>query len=128
MNLELLNTKLKVTDNPGLDTLDPRFADIVTLIQESNFSGAAAQSQEIIEEEIYDIRIICYFLYGFMALPGGFLADKWGYKIVLIIFFFGTPAAACVVGAARSVLGLGIGLALLGLFASLYHPMQSVYI
>jgi MFS family permease len=65
---------------------------------------------------------ICYFLYGAMALPGGFLADKLSYKIVLAIFFIGTPAAACVVGAARSVLGLGIGLALLGLFASLYHP------
>jgi MFS family permease len=65
---------------------------------------------------------ICYFLYGAMALPGGFLADKLSYKIILAVFFIGTPAAACVVGAARSVLGLGIGLALLGLFASLYHP------
>lgn len=66
--------------------------------------------------------MLCYFLYGAMALPGGFLADKSSYKLVLAIFFFGTPAAACIVGSAQSALSLGIGLALLGVFASLYHP------
>ncbi|MFC1713786.1 MFS transporter [Candidatus Poribacteria bacterium] len=65
---------------------------------------------------------LCYFLYGAMALPGGFLADKTSYKLVLVIFFFGTPAAACVVGSAQSALGLGVGFVLLGLFASFYHP------
>lgn len=72
--------------------------------------------------QITSLGTICYFLYGVMALPGGFLADKWSYKAVLTMFFIGTPAAACVVASARSVLGLGVGLALLGLFASLYHP------
>ena len=65
---------------------------------------------------------ICYFLYGTMALPGGFLADKLSYKAVLGIFFVGAPIAVCIVGAARSVLELGSGLALLGIFTSLYHP------
>jgi MFS family permease len=72
--------------------------------------------------QITSLGTICYFLYGFMALPGGFLADKLSYRTVLIMFFIGTPAAACVVGSAQSVLSLGIGLALLGMFASLYHP------
>lgn len=65
---------------------------------------------------------ISSFLFGVMALPGGFLADKWSYKAVLVMFFIGTATAACVVGSARSVLSLGIGLALVGLFGSLYHP------
>ena len=72
--------------------------------------------------QLGSLMTISYFLYGVIALPGGFLADKWSYKGVLAIFFIGTPAAACIVGSARSVLGLSIGLALLGLFASLYHP------
>jgi len=72
--------------------------------------------------ELTSLMTISYFLFGVMALPGGFLADKWSYKAVLTMFFIGTPAAACIVGSARSVLGLGIGLALLGTFASLYHP------
>ena len=62
------------------------------------------------------------FLFGGMALPGGIMADRWGYRLVLAMFFIGTPAAACVVGSARSALGLGVGLALVGLFGSLYHP------
>lgn len=68
------------------------------------------------------LATICYLFYGIMALPGGLLADRFSYKAVLAIFFIGTPAAACIVGSARSVTSLGIGLALLGLFASLYHP------
>ncbi len=72
--------------------------------------------------QISSLGAICYFLYGVMALPGGFLADKLSYKAVLAMFFIGTPASACIVGSARSVLSLGIGLALLGTFASLYHP------
>ena len=51
--------------------------------------------------QLTSLWTICYFLYGVMALPGGFLADKLGYKTILAIFFFGTPAAACIVGAAQ---------------------------
>ncbi len=72
--------------------------------------------------QITSLWMLCYFLYGAMALPGGFLADKTSYKLTLTIFFFGTPAAACLVGSAQSTLSLGIGFALLGLFASFYHP------
>jgi hypothetical protein len=74
MDLELLNCKFKVDESPGLDTLDPRFVDIAAMVQNSDFSGAAAQAQNIIEEDIYDIRIICYFLYGFFDErgPGAF--------------------------------------------------------
>ena len=68
------------------------------------------------------LATICYLFYGIMALPGGFLADKLSYKVILATFFIGTPAAACLVGSARSITSLGVGLALLGLFASLYHP------
>ncbi len=70
MNPELLNNKFQVSDNPGLDTRDPRFADIAGMIQQGNFSGAAEQAQEIIENNIYDIRIICYFLYGLFDESG----------------------------------------------------------
>jgi len=68
------------------------------------------------------MEMICKILYGVAALPAGFLADRWSYRGVLIIFFIGTPAAACLVGSSQSALSLGIGLALLGLLASVYHP------
>lgn len=70
MNIELLNQTLKVTDNPGLEIFDPRFNDIATLIQQGNYSDAAVKAEEIIEEGIYDIRIIGYFLHGVFIEQG----------------------------------------------------------
>ena len=64
MNIELLQGPIQATEDPGLKTIDPRFTDIATLVQEGNYEQAAAQSQAVLEEEIYDIRIIGYFLYG----------------------------------------------------------------
>lgn len=76
MDLELLNTKFKVSKDPGLDTLDSRFSDIAGMVQEGNFSNAAVQAQKILQDEIYDIRIICYYLYGFFDEVGpGSLKD-----------------------------------------------------
>ena len=70
MNIEILNKTLDVTENPGLDTLDPRFSDIATLVQNGDYLGAAARSEAILEENIYDIRIIAYFLYGIFIDEG----------------------------------------------------------
>jgi len=64
MNLELIDRTLEVTENPGLDTLDPRFGDITTLVQNGEYLEAAAQAEAVLNENIYDIRIIGYFLYG----------------------------------------------------------------
>ena len=76
MNIELLQGTLEITENPGLETIDPRFSDIATLVMEGNYEEAAAQSEAILEEQIYDIRIIGYFLYGHFIEQGvGAMAD-----------------------------------------------------
>ncbi len=78
MDLELLNNAFPVRKNPGLDTLDPRFVDLAGMVQEGKFSTAALEARKIIEEEIYDVRIITYFLYGFF--------DEFGPKSFKNIF------------------------------------------
>jgi hypothetical protein len=76
MNIELLQGTLEVSENPGLETIDPRFSDIATLVMEGNYEEAAAQSDAILKERIYDIRIIGYFLYGHFIEQGvGSMAD-----------------------------------------------------
>jgi len=76
MNIELLQGTLEVSENPGLETIDPRFSDIATLVMEGNYEEAAAQSDAILKERIYDIRIIGYFLYGHFIEQGvGAMAD-----------------------------------------------------
>jgi hypothetical protein len=76
MNIELLQGTLEVSENPGLETIDPRLSDIATLMQDGKYEEAAVQSEAILEEQIYDIRIIGYFLYGHFIEQGvGAMAD-----------------------------------------------------
>lgn len=62
-------------------------------------------------------------LFGAMALPAGWLGDRWSAEGMMIVFFLGTGASAIVTGFAASPLGLAAGLALIGFFASIYHPV-----
>lgn len=70
MDLELLKSPLELKENPGLQTTDARLSDVATLVQEGDYLEAANQSREILQEQIYDIRIIGYFLYGHYAEYG----------------------------------------------------------
>lgn len=70
MNIQLIQGSLPVSDAPGLSTIDPRFTDIATLVQEGKYEEASAQSEEILAEEIYDIRIMGYFIYGHFLEQG----------------------------------------------------------
>jgi MFS family permease len=64
-----------------------------------------------------------FILFGAAALGAGWLGDRWSRTHMLVVFFCGVGAAAIVVGFADSVLQLTLGLALLGLFAAIYHPV-----
>jgi len=70
MNIDLLNQTLEVAENPGLDTLDPRFGDIAGLVENGDYLGAAGQAEEILADGVYDIRISGYFLYGHFIEEG----------------------------------------------------------
>ncbi len=62
-------------------------------------------------------------LFGAGALPAGWLGDRWSSTGMIAVFFIGTGAASIFTGMVDGPLGLGIGLALIGLFASIYHPV-----
>ncbi len=64
MRIELLQGRFPVSENPGLDSTDPRFDDIATLVQTGLHIEAANLSEALLADGIYDIRLICYFLYG----------------------------------------------------------------
>lgn len=64
MNIEILNRTIEPAENPGLETTDPRLTDIITLAHNGDYQGSAAQAQAVFEEDIFDIRIVGFFLYG----------------------------------------------------------------
>lgn len=65
---------------------------------------------------------------GFIAfaagtLPAGWLGDRWSRPAMLAIFFVGIGVSAILTGLARNPFELAVGLTLIGLFASIYHPV-----
>jgi MFS family permease len=64
-----------------------------------------------------------FILFGAGALPAGWLGDRWSTRGMMALFFLGCGASAVLTGLATSVAGLAVGLGLIGLFASIYHPV-----
>lgn len=73
MNLEALALPESPEPNPGMDTLDPRWGDISGLVQEMKFQEAAAASEALLAEGIYDIRLMGYLCFGAFG-EGGLVA------------------------------------------------------
>ena len=62
-------------------------------------------------------------LFGLGALPAGWLGDRWSAAGMMVVYFLGSGLAAIYTGFAATPFQLGLGLALIGLFASIYHPV-----
>ena len=62
-------------------------------------------------------------LFGVGALPAGWLGDRWSQVGMIVVFFLGVGAGAIVTGLANGPAALFAGLSMIGLFASIYHPV-----
>ena len=61
--------------------------------------------------------------YGAGSLPSGWLGDRWSRRALMALFFVGIGVGAMLCGLARTPLEIGAALGLVGLFASIYHPV-----
>ena len=64
-----------------------------------------------------------FIAFGLGALPAGLLGDRWSRPHMMTIFFLGIGGASILTGMAAGPWGLAAGLTLIGLFASIYHPV-----
>ena len=62
-------------------------------------------------------------LIGALALPVGWIADRWSATGMMVVFFVALGAASVACGLASGPRSLWIGLCLLGSAASIYHPV-----
>lgn len=69
-----------------------------------------------------------FVTFGAGTLPVGWLGDRWSRTRLMTIFFVGLGAAAIVTGLAQGPLTLILGLGLIGLFASIYHPVGTALV
>ncbi len=73
--------------------------------------------------ELLSLSLGGFILLGAGALPAGWLGDRWSAKGMMSVFFLGMGGAAIITGFAQDPFQIGAGLALIGLFASIYHPV-----
>jgi MFS family permease len=64
-----------------------------------------------------------FFFFGGASLPAGWLGDKWSKPGMMLVFFFGIGTASILTGFSETPLHVEIGLALVGVFAAIYHPV-----
>lgn len=73
--------------------------------------------------ELLPLATGAFFAFGAGSLPSGWLADRWSRSGMITVFFFGIGASAVLTGFADGPVTLAIGLTLIGVFASIYHPV-----
>jgi MFS family permease len=69
-----------------------------------------------------------FVMFGLGTLPAGWLGDRWSRTHLMSIFFVGIGLASIVTGLAPGPITLTLGLGLLGLFASIYHPVGTALV
>lgn len=78
--------------------------------------------------ELLALSSLGLVLFGLAALPAGWLGDRWSQVGMMVVFFIGIGASAIVIGLADGPDMLFAGLTLIGLFASIYHPVGIAWI
>ena len=64
-----------------------------------------------------------FVLYGLFSLPQGWIAQRFGRPALMSVFFLGTGASMAATAFSTSPAMLAVGLAAIGLFAAIYHPI-----
>ena len=64
-----------------------------------------------------------FIAFGICAIPAGWIADKWSREGMMSVFFVGIGASVVFAGMADSLVEIAVSLALIGVFAAIYHPV-----
>lgn len=64
-----------------------------------------------------------FAIYGLGSLPVGWLAERYGARAMMAVFFVGTGAALVASGLAVTPITFAVALALVGAFLAIYHPV-----
>jgi MFS transporter, FSR family, fosmidomycin resistance protein len=78
--------------------------------------------------DLLSLSLAGFVLFGLGALPAGWLGDRWNAEHMMVIFFVGTGGAAIATGLTDGPVALAFGLAAIGLFGSIYHPVGTAWL
>ena len=74
-------------------------------------------------QDLMPYTVGAFVMFGLGSLPAGRLGDLWGRRAMMVVFFLGMGGAALLVALATGVWSLAAALTLMGVFASIYHPV-----
>ena len=74
-------------------------------------------------EDLMPYSVGAFLMFGLGSVPAGRLGDLWGRRQMMLVFFFGLGVAAILTAMAQTPWQIAGGLALIGAFASIYHPV-----
>ena len=73
--------------------------------------------------ELIALGTASFVAFGVFSLPAGWLADRWSRRNMLALFYAGSGVSLIAAGLAPNLVVLAAALALLGMFAAIYHPV-----
>ncbi|HEX5509201.1 MAG TPA: MFS transporter [Pseudolabrys sp.] len=73
--------------------------------------------------ELIALSSTAFIAFGVFSLPAGWLADRWSRRNMMTAFYLGCGFSLIAIGLAPNLLALSVGMFLLGMFASIYHPV-----
>src|SRR5437016_6349340 len=85
--------------------------------------GAIAADLKMIWQDLMPYTAGAFVMFGLGSLPAGRLGDLWGRRAMMIVFFLGMGASGLLVASTTGVWSLAAALTLMGVFASIYHPV-----
>jgi MFS family permease len=73
--------------------------------------------------ELIALALGGFIMFGAGSLPAGWLGDRWSRRNMMAVFFLGIGVATIATGFTQTRWQLAAGLAAMGLFAAIYHPV-----
>jgi len=73
--------------------------------------------------ELVELWTLGALLVGVGALPAGWIGDRWSASGMMVVYFLGMGGASLACALVDGPRALLLGLATIGLFASIYHPV-----
>ena len=86
---------------------------------------AIAAEQQLPYASLIGLATGAFVAFGLFSLPMGWLAERFGRRNLLGIFFGGCGVACLGLSTANSPIAFGIWLLILGMFSAIYHPIGS---
>jgi MFS family permease len=73
--------------------------------------------------ELIALSSTAFVSFGIFSLPAGWLADRWSRRNMMAAFYLGCGASLIGVALSPNLFALSAAMFLLGMFASIYHPV-----